>query len=70
MSHTETDRVRLTLPNSLVTEEFRQELFQEANRAGVSSSEFLLRAAAAKLLERGRSLSGVYPPGDIRELAL
>lgn len=70
MSHLDTNPVRLTLPSSLVTEEFRRELFQEANRAGVSAAEFLLRSAAEKLLERGRPLSGIFSPGDVQEISL
>lgn len=70
MSHIDSSQVRLTLPNSIVTEEFRRELFHEANRAGVSSAEFLLRAAAEKLLERGRPVTGVFMPGDVQEISL
>lgn len=70
MSHIDSSQVRLTLPNSIVTEDFRRELFQEANRAGVSSAEFMLRAAAEKLLERGRPLSGIFGPNDLNEVQL
>jgi hypothetical protein len=64
------DKVRITLNPVEVVSDFRTELFAEARRAGMSAQEFVLRVAAEHLAERGRPVTGVFVPGDVREISL
>lgn len=57
--------VNLMLNGGRVTETFRAALFDSAGRAGISINEFVLEAAAEKLLAAGNRFSGVFQPGDI-----
>lgn len=47
-------------------EGFRENLFDAANRSGMTPNEFVLQAAAEKLKATGRSFSGVFAPGDLQ----
>ena len=58
-------RVPVALRGATVMEGFRENLFDAANRAGVSPNEFVLLATAEKLRATGRSFSGLFSPGDI-----
>lgn len=60
--------VNVMLNGSRVTSGYREALFAAANRAGVSVNEFVLTAAAEKLLASGRQFSGVFAPGDLHNL--
>ena len=70
MSQSNLDRVRLTLMGADVVSDFRSALFEEANKAGVSPNEFVLRSAAEKLADRGHRLAGVFEIGDIDEVRI
>lgn len=58
-------RVAVMLRGATVTEGFRENLFDAANRAGMSANEFVLQAAAEKLRQSGRQFSGLFTPGDL-----
>ncbi|PWE55593.1 hypothetical protein DEM27_15450 [Metarhizobium album] len=60
--------VNLMLRGGRVTEGFRENLFDAANREGRSVNEFVLRSAAEKLLRSGRPISGVFDSGDVDDL--
>ncbi|MDO6963984.1 hypothetical protein [Rhizobium alvei] len=64
------ERVPVSLPGARVTVDFRDALFDAANKAGVSPNEFVLRAAAEKLTSRGQSLPGIFEVGDIDEVRI
>ncbi|WEZ84645.1 hypothetical protein P6U16_08755 [Rhizobium sp. 32-5/1] len=55
----------LALGTSRVTTTFRDALDDAANRSGISTHEFVLRAAAEKLQASGRHFSGLFSPGDV-----
>lgn len=55
---------QLFLKGARVTSDFRDELFDAANRAGVSVNEFCITAAAEKLEAHGRSFVGVFSRRD------
>ena len=57
--------VPLFLNGARVTSDFRSALFDAANRAGMSVNEFVITAAAEKLMQRGMSFPGVFRKGDI-----
>ena len=57
--------VPVTLRGARVTETFRDNLFDAANRAGMTPNEFCLQAAAEKLRASGRQVSGLFSPGDL-----
>jgi hypothetical protein len=50
--------------------EFRDRLFDAANKAGVSPNEFALRAVAEKLASRGQELPGIFEVGDLDEVRI
>ncbi|MAY30408.1 MAG: hypothetical protein CL627_14555 [Aurantimonas sp.] len=64
-SSPESHAVNLFLNGGRVTSGFRSSLFDEANRAGMSVNEFVLTAAAEKLVQRGASFPGVFRKGDL-----
>ncbi|MEH3109471.1 MAG: hypothetical protein PGN22_05125 [Agrobacterium cavarae] len=55
----------IMLRGGRVTGSFKTELMDAANRAGMTANEFVMRAAAEKLLANGRQISGLFWPGDI-----
>ncbi len=57
--------VPVMLRGATVLEGFRENLFDAANRAGMTVNEFVLQAAAEKLSKAGRQFSGVFSPGDV-----
>jgi predicted HicB family RNase H-like nuclease len=59
------ERVALALNGGRVTRTFRNALFDEAARRGVSVNELVLQCAAERLHERGAQFSGVFSPGDL-----
>lgn len=61
-------RVPVMLRGANVMESFRESLFDAANRAGMTPNEFVIEAAAEKLMRSGRRFSGVFRKGDIAEL--
>jgi hypothetical protein len=70
LNHQSRERVPVSLPGARVTIDFRDALFSEANRAGVSPNEFALRAVAEKLASRGHELPGIFEVGDIDEVQI
>ena len=61
----DTHAVNLCLNGGRVTSGFRSSLFDAANRAGMSVNEFVITAAAEKLMQRGMSFPGVFRKGDV-----
>ena len=61
----ESHAVNLCLNGGRVTSGFRSSLFDAANRAGMSVNEFVITAAAEKLVQRGASFPGVFRRGDL-----
>jgi hypothetical protein len=61
-------RVPVLLRGANVMESFRENLFDAANRAGMSPNEFVIEAAAEKLMRAGRQFSGVFRKGDLHDL--
>ena len=61
-------RVPVMLRGATVMEGFRENLFDAANRSGMTPNEFVLQAAAEKLKATGRSFSGVFTPGDLQAM--
>ncbi|MEY9531169.1 hypothetical protein [Sinorhizobium fredii] len=57
--------VNVMLNGGRVTSGFRAALFASAGRAGLSVNEFVLTAAAEKLLALGSEFSGLFEPGDL-----
>ncbi|MEY9780349.1 hypothetical protein [Sinorhizobium fredii] len=57
--------VNVMLNGGRVTSGFRAALFASACRAGLSVNEFVLTAAAEKLLASGSEFSGLFEPGDL-----
>lgn len=55
----------LLLRGAKVLPEFRDVVFDQANRRGVSVNELILTAAAEHLAERGVKFAGVFEPGDL-----
>ena len=58
-------RVPVLLRGAKVMSGFRDNLFDAANRAGMSVNEFVLQATADKLKSSGREFSGLFAPGDM-----
>ncbi len=58
---------QLFLNGARVTREFRDALFDQANRAGITPNEFVITAAAEKLKRSGASFPGVFRAGDLPE---
>lgn len=58
-------RVPVALRGATVMEGFRENLFDAANRSGMTPNEFVLQAAAEKLKASGRGISGLFCPGDL-----
>lgn len=58
-------RVSLMLTGGVVTNDFRTALFAAANRAGMTVNEFVLHAAADRLMAGGAAISGLFRPGDM-----
>ena len=56
---------QLFLKGARVTSDFRNELFDAANRAGISPNEYVITAAAEKLAACGRRFPGVFRRGDL-----
>ncbi|MDC9808414.1 hypothetical protein [Rhizobium binxianense] len=54
----------IMLRGAMVMTDFRESLFDAANRAGMTPNEFCLQAAAEKLRASGRQFAGVFAPGD------
>lgn len=61
--------VAVSLREARVTSTFRENLFDACQRAGVTPNEFVLQAAAEKLIASGRQFSGLFHPGDISAMA-
>lgn len=61
-------RVPVALRGATVMEGFRENLFDAANRSGISPNEFVLQAAAEKLKATGRNFSGLFTPGDLTSM--
>jgi len=59
-------RVNVMLNSARVVEPFRDALFEAADEAGLSPSEFALAAAAEKLVREGAQLPGVFKTGDLQ----
>jgi hypothetical protein len=60
--------VNVALRGARVTQSFRDNLFDAANRAGMTPNEFVLQATAESLVASGRSISGLFHPGDVSAL--
>lgn len=61
-------RVPVALRGATVMEGFRENLFDAANRSGMTPNEFVLQAAAEKLKATGRNFSGLFVPGDLKTM--
>jgi hypothetical protein len=70
MPQPDIDRVKITLLGAEVTPEFRSAIHHQAGRAGMSTTEWVLRAAAQTLIERGEEVPGLYSVGDIDEVRI
>ena len=55
---------QLFLNGARVDADFREALFDAANRAGVTPNEFCIVAAAEKLVGRGASFPGIFRSND------
>lgn len=55
----------LMLTGARVTQPFRDELFRAADEAGRSVTDFVIEAAAEKLIRHGAALPGVFRAGDL-----
>ena len=64
-SSPESHAVNLFLNGGRVTSGFRSSLFDAASRAGISVNEFVITAAAEKLVQRGAAFPGVFRNGDL-----
>lgn len=56
---------QLFLNGARVTTEFRDALFDAANRAGLTPNEFVIVCTAEVLAKRGAIFSGVFSKGDV-----
>lgn len=63
------DIVAVALNGGRVTFGFRAALFEAAGRVGVSVNEFVLQAAADKLIASGHDFPGVFHAGDLSRMA-
>lgn len=57
----------IMLRGGRVTGSFKAELIDAANRAGMSPNEYVLHATAEKLQASGRTISGLFWPGDLKQ---
>jgi hypothetical protein len=55
---------QLFLNGARVNRDFREALFDAANRAGVTPNEFCIPAAAEKLIASGKRFPGVFQAND------
>lgn len=62
--------VAVMLNGGKVTSGFRSSLFSAAARAGVSVNEFVIKAAAEKLVACGSEFPGVFEKGDLATLSI
>ncbi|PJO47193.1 hypothetical protein [Brucella pituitosa] len=60
-----TDNAAITLGSSTVTRSLRSAIFDAAGRRGVTTTEFVLDAAARHLRSQGQDISGVFSEGDL-----
>jgi len=60
-----TEIVNLMLRDNRVTAGFRTALFDATQREGLSVNEYVLHAAAEKLLKSGQDFPGVFNAGDL-----
>lgn len=60
----------LFLRGASVTRDFREALFDAANRAGVTPNEFVIVAAAEKLTASGRTFPGVFQARDFEMVGM
>ena len=60
--------VQVLLTGRRVTAEFRDALFSAASRAGLTTTEYVLRAAGEKLQAMGVEVPGVFAAGDLEGL--
>lgn len=61
---------QLFLNGARVDAEFREALFDAANRAGITPNEFAIVAAAEKLARSGRTFPGIFRKGDLEAVGL
>ena len=61
---------QLFLNGARVNRDFREALFDAANRAGVTPNEFCITAAAEKLMAAGRRFPGVFQSGDFEMVGM
>lgn len=61
----ENTKVPVFLKTSKVTAGFRAALFEASEKAGLTPSEFALRAAGEKLASKGACLTGIFQNGDL-----
>ncbi|MEF2547988.1 hypothetical protein VQ045_12530 [Aurantimonas sp. E1-2-R+4] len=64
-TNTKSNAVNLFLNGGRVTSGFRSSLFDQANRVGMSVNEFVITAAAEKLVQCGANFPGVFHKGDL-----
>lgn len=62
-------RVNVMLTGARVTQAFRDALFDAANKARMTPSDFAIQAAAEKLLTDGYDVPGVFHAGDLSRMA-
>jgi hypothetical protein len=60
-------RAHVMLHGANVMQSFRESLFDACNRAGITPNEFALQAAAEKLRSQGKTFSGLFREGDIKD---
>ncbi|KAB0676014.1 hypothetical protein [Aureimonas leprariae] len=61
---------QLFLNGARVNRDFREALFDAANRAGVTPNEFCITAAAEKLIAGGRRFPGVFQVNDFEMVGM
>lgn len=61
---------QLFLNGARVNRDFREALFDAANRAGVTPNEFCITAAAEKLMASGRRFPGVFQANDFEMVGM
>jgi uncharacterized protein (DUF1778 family) len=61
---------QLFLNGARVNRDFREALFDAANRAGVTPNEFCITAAAEKLVAAGRRFPGVFQANDFEMVGM
>lgn len=63
-----TVRVALALRDAMVLPEFRDLVFEQAGKSGVSVNEVVITAAAKHFRAAGYRLPGVFRAGDLTEV--